>query len=106
MAARWNSSRTPERPRSRSRSKPWWVFKCAKRISTRCERGKILPHSARLTLLLGPIEFVWCFAMIAAGVGLQHAGVDGKAFALDQAHRHRRAGGNDNLARRALHRAH
>ena len=29
MAARWNSSRR----RSRSRSKPWWVFKCAKRIS-------------------------------------------------------------------------
>ena len=35
MAARWNSSRAPERPRSRNRSKPWWVFKCAKRISTR-----------------------------------------------------------------------
>ena len=35
MAARWNSSRAPQRPRSRIRSKPWWVFKCAKRISTR-----------------------------------------------------------------------
>jgi hypothetical protein len=31
----WNSSRAPERPHSRSRSKPWWVSKCAKRISTR-----------------------------------------------------------------------
>jgi hypothetical protein len=30
-----NSSRAPESPLSRIRSKPWWVFKCAKRISTR-----------------------------------------------------------------------
>ena len=35
MAARWNSSRAPERPRSRIRSKPWWVFRCANLISTR-----------------------------------------------------------------------
>src|SRR5262249_15285046 len=34
MAARWNSSRAPERPRNRIRSKPWCVFRCAKRIST------------------------------------------------------------------------
>jgi hypothetical protein len=34
MAARWNSSRAPERPRNRIRSKPWCVFTCAKRIST------------------------------------------------------------------------
>src|SRR4051812_4950442 len=33
MAARWNSSRAPERPRSRMRSKRWWVFRCARRIS-------------------------------------------------------------------------
>jgi hypothetical protein len=35
MAARWNSSRAPERPRSRIRSKPWWIFRCANLISTR-----------------------------------------------------------------------
>src|SRR6266571_3097502 len=34
MAARWNSSRAPEKPRNRIRSKPWCVFRCAKRIST------------------------------------------------------------------------
>src|SRR5262245_57159523 len=34
MAARWNSSRAPDSPRRRMRSKPWWVFRCAKRIST------------------------------------------------------------------------
>jgi hypothetical protein len=27
-------ARAPERPRSRMRSKRWWVFRCAKRIST------------------------------------------------------------------------
>src|SRR6266699_6696686 len=26
IAARWNSSRAPERPRNRIRSKRWWVF--------------------------------------------------------------------------------
>ncbi len=35
MAARWNSSRAPESPLSRMRSKPWWVFRCANLISTR-----------------------------------------------------------------------
>ena len=34
MAARWNSSRAPVRPRRRMRSKPYWTFRCAKRIST------------------------------------------------------------------------
>src|SRR5438105_4162018 len=34
VAARWNSSRAPERPRRRIRSKRWWVFRCANRIST------------------------------------------------------------------------
>src|SRR5215831_5875768 len=34
MAARWNSSRAPEKPRNRIRSKPLCVFRCAKRIST------------------------------------------------------------------------
>src|SRR5260370_40384082 len=34
MAARWNSSRAPEKPRNRIRPKPWCVFRCAKRIST------------------------------------------------------------------------
>jgi hypothetical protein len=33
MAARWNPSRAPESPLSRNRSKPWCVFKYAKRIS-------------------------------------------------------------------------
>jgi hypothetical protein len=28
MAARWNSSRAPEKPRNRIRSKPWCVFRC------------------------------------------------------------------------------
>src|SRR5262249_7453957 len=32
MAARWNSSRAPERLRNRIRSKPWCVFRCAKRV--------------------------------------------------------------------------
>jgi hypothetical protein len=31
----WNSSRAPESPLSRMRSKPWWVFRCANLISTR-----------------------------------------------------------------------
>ena len=29
MAARWNSSRAPVRPRERMRSKPCWTFRCA-----------------------------------------------------------------------------
>src|SRR3974377_2483104 len=35
VAASRNSSRAPERPRSRIRSKRWGTFKWAKRISTR-----------------------------------------------------------------------
>jgi hypothetical protein len=34
IAARWNSSRAPERPLSLIRSKPWCTLRCAKRIST------------------------------------------------------------------------
>ena len=49
MAARWNSSRAPERPLSHSRSKPWWVLRCAKHISTRFLlsrdlRNAFVPH--------------------------------------------------------------
>src|SRR5262245_30099182 len=45
MAARWNSSRAPERPRSRRRSKVWWVFRCAKRISTRLRWSRDLRNA-------------------------------------------------------------
>ncbi len=45
MAARWNSSRAPERPRSRIRSKRWWVFRCAKRISTFLRSSRDLSNS-------------------------------------------------------------
>jgi hypothetical protein len=41
MAARWNSSRAPARPRGRIRSKPGWTFRCAKRISTFCAHFSI-----------------------------------------------------------------
>src|SRR5437667_10564767 len=34
IPARWNSSRAPERPRNRIRSKRWCVFRWANRIST------------------------------------------------------------------------
>ena len=40
IAARWNSSLAPDRPRRRMRSKPRWVFRCAKRISTRFLRSR------------------------------------------------------------------
>jgi hypothetical protein len=46
MAARWNSSRAPERPLSRIRSKPWWVFKWAKRISTRFRSSRDLANAS------------------------------------------------------------
>src|SRR4051794_24496832 len=45
MAARWNSSRAPESPRSRMRSKPWWVFRCANRISTRFRSSRDLANA-------------------------------------------------------------
>src|ERR1700746_3311832 len=45
MAARWNSSRAPESPLSRIRSKPWCVFKCAKRISTRFRSSRDLANA-------------------------------------------------------------
>jgi len=44
-------------------------------ISCLVESGKILLDSARLPLLLGPVELVGRLAKIAAGIGLQ-AGVD------------------------------
>src|SRR5215471_12007850 len=59
-------------------------------VGLRClvERSKIFAHRTRLTLLVGPIEFIRRLAVIATGIGLHHARVDGEAFALDQAHRH------------------
>jgi CubicO group peptidase (beta-lactamase class C family) len=45
MAARWNSSRAPERPRKRMRSKRWWVLRCAKRISTFLRSSRDLSKS-------------------------------------------------------------
>src|SRR3984893_9814591 len=45
MTARWNSSRAPESPLSRIRSKPWCVFKCAKRISTRFRSSRDLVNA-------------------------------------------------------------
>jgi len=48
MAARWNSSRAPERPRNRIRSKPWCVFRCAKRISTSSELADAIVASVDL----------------------------------------------------------
>jgi len=59
-------------------------------LSRFVESGKIFPNRARLTLLLGPVQLIGRFAVIRAGIGLQHAGVDGKALTLHQPHRHRR----------------
>jgi hypothetical protein len=52
MAARWNSSRAPKSPLSLMRSKPWWILRCAKRISTRLRssrdlRKRFVPISRR-----------------------------------------------------------
>src|SRR4029434_25034 len=66
IAARWNSSRAPERPRRRMRSKRWWVFRCAKRISTFLRSSLDCSNSGV------PI------------VGLNDAGIDGEAFALNK----------------------
>ena len=57
------------------------------------------PHvfgdGAGLPLLLGPVQLRRCLAMVAAGVGFEHAGVDREALTLDEAHGHRRP--NDPL---------
>src|SRR5262245_10628858 len=45
MAPRLNSSRAPESPLSRIRSKPWWVFKCANLISTRFRSSRDLANA-------------------------------------------------------------
>src|SRR5258708_37586162 len=45
IAARWNSSRAPERPRNRIRSKRWWVFRWANRISTLLRSSRDLANS-------------------------------------------------------------
>ena len=46
MAARRNSSRAPERPRSRMRSKRWWRFRWAKRVSTLFNPSEFKPGEA------------------------------------------------------------
>jgi len=62
---------------------------------------EILGHCTLLPLLICPIEFCRRFAMIAAGVPLDHAGIDRETFALGQAHSHR--GPHDTLEDVAQH---
>src|SRR5580704_393347 len=59
------------------------------------ECRQILSHGPLLTLLVSPSDLVRRLAMVAAGVGLHHAGVDSKTFALDQPGSH--AGHHDPL---------
>jgi hypothetical protein len=51
---------------------------------------EILGDRALLLLLVSPTDLARRHAVIAAGIGLQDAGVDSEALALDQSHRHRR----------------
>jgi len=53
-------SRAPERPRNRMRSKRWWVFRCAKRISTflrsRRSNERLCPDKWACEVLAGQRE--------------------------------------------------
>jgi hypothetical protein len=49
---------------------------------------EILRDRALLLLGVSPIDLVGWHTAVATGVGLQHAGIDGEAFPLDQSHRH------------------
>ena len=60
-------------------------------LGLRVEGGEIFGDCSRLALLLSPVEFLRRLAVIAAGIRLQHTGIDGKAFALDEAVVHCRA---------------
>jgi hypothetical protein len=64
-------------------------------LGHRFERREIFLNRAGLALRLGPLDLIWRLAMVTAGIGLHHAGIDGKAFTLDQSGRH--AGRNDTL---------
>ena len=54
------------------------------------ERIKILGDRPLLLLRVSPVDLAGRHAVIATGIGLHNAGVDGEGLALDQAHRHGR----------------
>ena len=82
-------ARGPGRRRIRRRHRLWRLSRIDRRVLA-LQRRQVLTDRPSGLLLVAPVDFAALDPLVAAGVCLDHAGIDGKAFAADQPDLHAR----------------
>ena len=82
-------ARGPGRRRIGRRHRLWRLSRIDRRVLA-LQRRQVLTDRPLGRLLVAPVDFAALDPLVAAGVGLDHAGIDGKAFAADQPDLHAR----------------
>ena len=82
-------ARGPGRRRIRRRHRLWRLSRIDRRVLA-LQRREVFTDRALGLLLVAPVDVAALDPLVAAGVGLDHAGIDRKAFAADQPDLHAR----------------